>query len=139
MVDMVAEHTSNAFVKWYDSGDSVYYSAKEKYPGDKKKLKEMMDQWENNYPMPIVTIADVAGHFDYIKKLIGVDHIGISGDYDGMEYPIKGLEDVSCFPALLIELARRGWTEAELRKITGENYLRVFEEIEKKATLLSSK
>ncbi len=50
-----------------------------------------------------------------------------------MEYPIKGLEDVSCFPTLLIELARRGWTKTELKKITSENYLRVFAEIEKRA------
>lgn len=139
MIDMVAEHTSNAFVKWYDSGDSVYYNTKEKYPGDKGKMKEAMDQWEKSYPMPKVTIAEVADHFDHIKKLIGIDHIGISGDYDGMEYPIAGLEDVSCFPALLTELARRGWTEAELRKIAAENYLRVFEEVEKKATLLNNR
>jgi membrane dipeptidase len=136
MIDMVAEHTSNAFVKWMNTGDTVYYVTKEKYPGDKKKLKEVMDEWEKNYPKPAVTVADVADHFDYIKKLIGVDHIGISGDYDGMDYPIAGLEDVSCFPALLIELARRGWTETELRKITAENYLRVFEAVEKKATQL---
>jgi membrane dipeptidase len=133
MIDMVAEHTSNAFAKWMADGDSVYYSTKAKYPGDKKKLKEVMEQWEKDYPRPAVTVADVADHFDYIKKLIGIDHIGISGDYDGMDYPIAGLEDVSCFPLLLNELARRGWSEPELRKITGENYLRVFEAIEKKA------
>ncbi len=136
MIDMVAEHSSNAFVKWMSAGDSVFYNTKEKYPGDKKKLKEVMDEWEKNYPKPAVTVADVADHFDYIKKLIGVDHIGISGDYDGMDYPITGLEDVSCFPKLLIELAGRGWTETELGKITAENYLRVFEAVEKKATQL---
>ena len=136
MIDMVAEHTTTAFGKWAEEGDFVYYSTKEKFPGDKSRLKEVMKQWENDYPMPTVTVAEVANHFDYVKKLIGIDYIGISGDYDGMDYPIPGLEDVSCFPTLLIELAKRGWTKMELRKITSENYLRVFEEVEKRKEIL---
>lgn len=136
MIDMVAEHTTTAFGNWAEAGDSVYYSIKAKFPGDKIKLNEVMVQWEKDYPMPVVSVADVANHFNYVKKLIGIDHIGIAGDYDGMDYPIPGLEDVSCFPTVLIELARRGWTETELKKITSENYLRVFEKVEKKAKIL---
>jgi membrane dipeptidase len=60
----------------------------------------------------------------------------MAGDYDGMPFTIKGLEDVSTFPNLLLELARRGWTEAELTKITGKNFLRVFEQVEKQAERL---
>ena len=67
------------------------------------------------------------------RRSFGKCYIGISGDYDGMEYPIPGLADVSRFPNLLIELASRGWTEKELRKVTGENFLRVFGDIEKSA------
>ena len=70
MIDMVAEHSTTAFGKWAEAGDSVYYSIKEKFPGDKVKLKEVMMQWEKDYPMPVVTIADVANHFDYVKKLM---------------------------------------------------------------------
>lgn len=136
MIDMVAEHTSNVFAKWMMEGDSVYYSIKKNYPGNKAKLKAMMQEWEEKNIMPVVTVADVANHFDYVKKLIGVNYIGISGDYDGMDYPIPGLEDVAGFPKVLIELARRGWTETELKKITGENFLRVFEAVENKAALL---
>ncbi len=95
-----------------------------------------MDRWENDNPKPIVTIQNMADHFDYVKKLIGVDHIGMAGDYDGISFTIKGLEDVSTYPNLLTELARRGWTESELRKITGENFLRVFEQVEKVAARL---
>lgn len=133
MIDMVAEHTTTAFVKWMNEGDAVYSSTKKKFPNDKAVLKKAMTDWEEKNPMPVLKLADVADHFDHVKKLIGVDHIGISGDYDGMEYPIPGLEDVSSFPNLLVELARRGWTEKELRKITGENFLRVFADIENKA------
>lgn len=130
MIDMVPDHTSTAFVRWMNIGDSVYYSNKKNYPDDKSKLTEVMSKWERENPIPEVNIKDVADHFDYIKKLIGVDYIGISGDFDGIEYTVKGLEDVSCFPNILTELARRGWTGKELQKITGKNYLRVFREVE---------
>ncbi len=139
MIDMVAEHTTTGFGKWMNDGDDVYSSTMKKFPDDKAILKRVMTEWEEKNPMPVVSLADVADHFDHVKELIGVDYIGISGDYDGMEYPIPGLEDVSRFPDLLIELARRGWTEKELRKITGENFLRVFANIEKKARELRKK
>lgn len=136
MLDMVPDHTSDAFVKWMRKGDSVYYTTKGKFPGDKEKLKEVMATWETAVPRPVVTVKDVADHFDYVKKLIGVDHIGIGGDYDGLDYYIKGMEDVSCYPKLLVELAKRGWTAGELKKITSQNYLRVFAEVEMKATAI---
>ena len=98
-----------------------------------------MEKWEKEYPEPVVKISDMADHFDYVKKLIGVDHIGMAGDYDGISFTIKGLENTSTYPNLLIELAKRGWTESELRKITGENFLRVFEQVEKKAAILKQK
>lgn len=133
MLDLVPEHTTNTFAKWYSDGESFYYQTKAKFPADKQKLKEAMNKWDIENPQPVVTVSDVADHFDYVRKLIGVDHIGIGGDFDGIDYTVTGMEDVSTFPKLLTELARRGWTETELKKITGENYLRVFEEIEKKS------
>ncbi|MCB9318350.1 MAG: membrane dipeptidase [Lewinellaceae bacterium] len=133
MIDMVAEHSSMSFSRWMNQGDSLYYAFMKEFPGDNAKLQETMEAWEKKYPMPLVTVSDVADHFDYVKKLIGIDYIGISGDYDGMDYPIPGLEDVSCFPKVLIELAKRGWSKRELKKITCENYLRVFSAIEQKA------
>ena len=133
MLDMVPDHTSNLFAKWVSAGDSVYYSTKKEYPGDKTKLKEVMAKWESDFPRPVVTVSDIADHFDYVKKLIGVDYIGIGGDYDGLDYYIEGMADVSCYPKLLTELVRRGWTGTEIKKISNENYLKIFSEIEKKA------
>lgn len=130
MIDLVPEHTSEKFAAWMKEGDSLYYSIKERYPNDAKLLNNSMEKWEKENPQPEVTVRDVADHFDYVKEKIGVDYIGIGGDFDGITFTIKGLEDVSCFPALLVELAKRGWTESELMKITGENYLRVFEKVE---------
>lgn len=139
MIDMAPEHTSNRFARWMKEGDDLWAATKEKFPGDKQRLGNVMTEWEKVNPQPAVTIAEVADHFDYVKRLIGVDHIGISGDYDGIEYTTVGLEDVSGFPNLLTELASRGWTAKELRKVTGENYLRVFSGVEAAARLTRSK
>ena len=133
MLDMVPEHTTNQFTKWVSTGDSIYFVTKQNYPNDLDVLRKVMTQWERENPKPIVTIANIADHFDYVKELIGVDYIGIGGDYDGLDYTINGLEDVSCFPNLLVELTRRGWTETELEKITSKNFLRVFEAVENKS------
>lgn len=135
MLDMVPDHTSNAFAQWVAAGDSLYSVTLSKYPGDKEKLKSVMAVWEKENPKPSVSVFDIADHFDYLKKRIGVDYIGIGGDYDGLDYTINGMEDVSCYPALLKELAKRGWTLTELSKITGENYLRVFTEVENYARM----
>jgi membrane dipeptidase len=81
-------------------------------------------------PAPRATLAQVADHVDYVRNRIGVDWVGIGGDYDGITTVPDGLEDVSTYPALLAELSRRGWTEAELRKLAGENVLRVMREAE---------
>lgn len=133
MLDMVPDHTSNEFAHWVNTGDSLYFSFEKQYPDDKQKWKQLITQWETENPQPAVSISEIADHFDYVKKLIGVDYIGIGGDYDGIDYTINGLEDVSCYPVLLTELLARGWSESELKKITGENFLRVFEAIELKA------
>jgi membrane dipeptidase len=76
------------------------------------------------------TIADVADHIEHVANLAGVDYVGIGSDFDGIDSTPVGLEDVSTFPALLAELSRRGWTEEDLRKVTGENLLRAWREAE---------
>jgi membrane dipeptidase len=70
-------------------------------------------------------MSEVADHFDYVKRLIGVNHIGVGGDFDGISRGPVGLEDVSKYPDLFAELLRRGWTEEELKKVAGGNLLRV--------------
>jgi membrane dipeptidase len=85
---------------------------------------------------PRATLAQVADHIEYIRRVAGVDHVGIGGDFDGIDDVVEGLEDVASYPRLFAELARRGWTEAELRKLSGENVLRAFEEAERVAARL---
>ncbi len=85
---------------------------------------------------PPATLEDVADHIDHAQEVAGVDHVGIGSDYDGIATVPVGLEDVSTFPALFAELSRRGWTEDELRKLAGENLLRVMREAEATARRL---
>jgi membrane dipeptidase len=73
--------------------------------------------------LPKVTIAQVADHIDYIRKRIGVDHVGIGGDFDGNDKWPEGLSDVSMYPNLFAELIRRGWKDAELEQLAGRNVL----------------
>lgn len=139
MLTLVPYFTLKKHMDWMNKHDIIadeLYRRFTQNPGDSTELEKISTQWEIDNPEPVVTIADLANHFDYVKKLIGVEHIGIAGDYDGIEFFIKGLEDVTSFPRLLTELARRGWTAKELRQITGENFLRVFKEVESKAAQL---
>ena len=136
MLTFVPYFVSNDMSKWMDDSEAYFEVLNKKYSGDMSKATGEMDAWEKTNPQPIVTVSAMADQFDYVKDLIGVEHIGIAGDYDGIPFTIKGLEDVSTYPNLLIELAKRGWTEKDLRKITGENLLRVFEEVETKAAAL---
>ena len=82
------------------------------------------------HPTPRATLAQVADQIDYVRKVAGVDHVGIGGDFDGITEVVEGLEDVSKYPNLFAELARRGWSDADLRKLAGENLLRVFSQAE---------
>jgi membrane dipeptidase len=97
------------------------------YGSDTARVNRELKAWDAANPAPRVTIADVVDNLDHIRKVAGIDHIGIGSDFDGIEDTIDGLEDVGSFPRLFAELARRGWTESDLRKLAGENVLRVIE------------
>ena len=77
-------------------------------------------------PAPQATIADVIAHIEHVRDVAGIDHVGIGADFDGIDSTPVGLEDVSTYPALFAELSRRGWSEADLRKLAGENVLRAW-------------
>jgi membrane dipeptidase len=83
------------------------------------------DAWLKANPEPKSLIKDVADHIDHIRKVAGIEHIGIGGDYDGMPIGPVGMEDVSGYPALFTELARRGYSQVELELIASRNALRV--------------
>ncbi len=101
-----------------------------------EERKQIYAEGMKSLQVPPTTIAQVANHIDYIRKVAGVDHIGIGGDFDGNTWWPTGLSDVSMYPNLFAELIRRGWTDAELKKIAGENVLRAMAEAERVASRL---
>jgi membrane dipeptidase len=110
------------------------------FPGDPDKVKSEMAKWDTAHPLTIeATIGEVADHIDHVRKIAGIDYIGVGGDYEGFDGPPLGLEDVSCYPALFAELLRRGYTPEELKKVAGQNLLRAFRGAEKVAAGLQKK
>ncbi|MBV8681482.1 MAG: dipeptidase [Caulobacteraceae bacterium] len=95
------------------------------YIGQPERAKAAYAAWLNAHPAPPVTVSDVADHIEHIRKVAGVDYIGLGSDFDGIDYTPQGLDGVDKFPAVLIELARRGWSDEDLAKIAGGNVLRV--------------
>jgi membrane dipeptidase len=88
---------------------------------------------------PRATLAQVADHIEHIRRIAGVDHVGLGSDFDGISTVPAGLEDVSTFPDLLAELLRRGWSEADIKKLVGENVLRVMRGAERVAAEMAGR
>jgi len=89
-------------------------------------------------PLPKATLAQVADHVEHVRKVAGVDHVGLGGDYDGNDNWPVGLEDVSTYPNLFAELIRRGWSDEDLRKLASGNILRAMREAEAVAKRLQA-
>ena len=86
--------------------------------------------------IPDATIGDVADHIEHVRDVAGVNHVGIGGDFDGIDTTPVGLEDVASYPRLFAELIRRGWSDADLKKLAGENVLRAMRAAEATAARL---
>jgi membrane dipeptidase len=95
--------------------------------------------WTASHPRPAVTLAQVADHVDHVREVAGVDHVGIGSDYDGVDWLPEGLEDVSCYPALIAELLGRGWSEADCAKLTSGNVLRSLRDAEATARAIQGR
>lgn len=104
-----------------------------------QSLAEGMTRWEAANPTPRATLAEVVDHIDYLCKTAGVDHVGIGSDFDGISSVPVGLEDVSKYPVLTAELIRRGYSDQDIVKIMGQNYLRVMRTAESIAKELQAK
>ena len=106
------------------------------YIGDPERAKSELAKWEAAHPAPVVGITDVAAHVQHVRDVAGVDHVGIGSDFDGIPETPAGLDGVDRYPALFVELARRGWSDADLAKLAGANLLRVMTDAEAVAARL---
>ena len=131
MVTFVPGFVSPKVNEWNKAQTAEQDRLKALYPNDPAKVKEGVDAWTNANPMPPATISEVADHIDHIRKVAGIDHIGIGSDFDGITQTVQGLSDVSMYPSLVAELLRRGYGDGDVKKILGQNLLRVMREVEK--------
>ena len=106
------------------------YEERAKLLKDPKEREALRKEIQDRMPKVRVTIADVANHVDHVRKVAGVEHVGLGGDYDGNDSWPEGLEDVSGYPRLFAELARRGWTDEDLGRLASGNILRVLRKAE---------
>ncbi|HEX4241286.1 MAG TPA: dipeptidase [Steroidobacteraceae bacterium] len=106
------------------------------YIGQPERAQAALSAWEAAHPKPVVTVGQVADHIEHIRRVAGVDHVGLGSDFDGIPDLPRGLEGVAHFPALIAELMRRGWTDADVAKVAGENVLRVMASVEQVAARL---
>lgn len=102
------------------------------------KVDAALADWDEAHPRPVTTLAMVADHIDHIAKRAGHDHVGLGADFDGIEETPAGLEGVETYPALLTELLRRGWSDADIAKLAGGNILRVMQGAEAVSKSLQS-
>lgn len=130
MVNFYPPYVLEAARQWSAERDATEARFKALYRGNPDRAKVALADWDKAHPMPRGSIKDVADHIDYIARRIGADHVGLGGDMDGIEVTIAGMEDVSAYPALFVELARRGWSQADLEKLASRNMLRVLKAAE---------
>lgn len=109
---------------------------REQYDDD-REFERAYQAWRDEHPIARGTVADVADHIDHIVKVAGIDHVGLGGDYDGVSTLPEGLEDVSCYPRLTQVLLDRGYSDDAVRKVLGQNILRVLREAEQVSRRLS--
>lgn len=105
----------------------------EKYKNDPERRAEESDKLEAANPLPPLPISKLIDHIDHIVKVAGIDHVGIGADFDGANDMPEGAQDVSMLPNITYELLKRGYSERDIRKILGENFLRAFAEAERVA------
>jgi membrane dipeptidase len=86
--------------------------------------------WAEAHPRPKATIADVVAHIQHVRDVAGIDHVGLGGDFDGVDSLPEGITGVDAYPRILAALMANGWTEADIRKLAGENALRVMRAVE---------
>ena len=127
--DFVSQETR----EWRDVYESVRdpYLEANGFDKDSEAADEFQLEYRKEHPFAYASLSQVADHYDHVIALVGVDHVGIGSDYDGVGDSLpEGLKDVSAYPALIAEFERRGYSVSDIQKILGQNLLRVWQAVE---------
>jgi membrane dipeptidase len=138
MVVFLGFYVSEELRLWTAASEAEHTRLAALQGSDEAAIKAGSEAWTQSHPPPIATLAQVADHIDHVRDVAGIDHVGIGSDFDGTTSHPVGLEDVSKYPALVIELIGRGYSDADIEKVIGLNVLRVMREAEATATRLQA-
>jgi membrane dipeptidase len=136
MVNFSPDFVSDEARQYYATVEAETARLKDLLPADPGAVEKQLGAWKATHPEPKATLKQVADHVDHIRTVAGIDHVGIGSDFDGISRVPAGLESVARYPDLLEELARRGYSDDDLRKVAGLNILRVFKGAEAVAARL---
>ncbi|TXS40769.1 membrane dipeptidase [Streptomyces sp. uw30] len=125
MVTFVPKFVLQAAVDWTLAADENMRAHGFHHLDTTAEAMKVHRAFEETNPRPIATVSTVADHLDHMREVVGVDHLGIGGDYDGTAFTPDGLSDVSGYPNLIAELLDRGWSKPDLAKLTWQNAVRV--------------
>ena len=107
-------------------------------PESSERVRAELAKWDAAHPAPPVLVAAVADHVEHVARIAGHDHVGLGGDFDGITDTVRGLDGVEDYPNLFAELIRRGWSDADLAKLAGGNFLRALRGAEATARAMAS-
>ncbi|MFG2120464.1 dipeptidase [Streptomyces sp. NPDC048710] len=125
MVTFVPKFVLQAAVDWTVAADQNMRANGFHHLDTTPEAMKIHRAFEERHPRPVATVSTVADHLDHMREVAGIDHLGIGGDYDGTAFTPDGLSDVSGYPNLIAELLDRGWSRADLAKLTWQNAVRV--------------
>ena len=139
MVTFVPAFVSAKHGAWDAAESAERERLRAAYGRDDPRVRAGLEEWRRAHPMPAATLAQVADHIEHVRRTAGVEHVGLGGDFDGITRVVRGLENVSTYPALFTELSRRGWSEDDLAKLAGGNVLHVLRAAEERACRMVSR
>ncbi|MFF2509191.1 dipeptidase [Streptomyces sp. NPDC058067] len=125
MATFVPKFVLQAAVDWTAAADDNLRAHGLHHLDTSPEAMKLHRAFEEAHPRPVATVSTVADHLDHMREVAGIDHVGIGGDYDGTAFLPEGLGDVSGYPNLIAELVDRGWSDADLAKLTWCNAVRV--------------
>jgi membrane dipeptidase len=130
MVNFVPDFISVAVWHWGAEKNAEEARLKAFHRDSKAEVEAGLNAWVAAHPKPVTTVSTVADHVEHVAKIAGYDHVGIGGDFDGIDDTPEGLNGVEDYPNLFAELIRRGWSDANLAKLAGGNVLRALRQAE---------
>ncbi|RZJ34848.1 MAG: membrane dipeptidase, partial [Brevundimonas sp.] len=134
MVTFVPGFVNEAVRNWNAGRAAEDARLKALNPGSPEAVTEGLTAWTAAHPIPHAGVADVVAHIQHVRDVAGIDHVGLGGDFDGVDALPDGISGVDAYPRILAALMANGWTEADIRKLAGENVLRVMRAVEAAST-----